>query len=299
MLEHPLLLTLKGSVSSIMSIYINVHYVYLIGWSKLNRYYIGSRYSKDCHPSDLWVRYFTSSNVVKLFRKQYGEPDIIQVRKTFLPTYSSGIPVARIYEATLLRRLDAGNPENIQFLNGCNGDNKNFYTTSHSDATRHKISVAAKGKKKTKKSRQRMSASKKGKRKYNNGTITKLFFPEDVPLGFVLGTLQTFSEETRQKMAKSAKNRPPLSEEARQKISQSGKGRICSDETRQKLSAKAKGRRLSEEIKQQLAERQQKSPPVICPHCGKISHARGSMKRWHFDNCKFKTSKYKLESPRR
>ena len=30
-------------------------------------------------------------------------------------------------------------------------------------------------------------------------------------------------------------------------------------------------------------------PKIECPHCGKIG-LLGAMKRWHFDNCKEKTS---------
>lgn len=66
-------------------------YTYLIGWTSINKFYYGVRYAKSsncifesgCHPSELWVGYFTSSTVVAEYRKLYGEPDIIQVRKTF------------------------------------------------------------------------------------------------------------------------------------------------------------------------------------------------------------------------
>jgi len=61
----------------------NVPYVYLIGWSKLNIWYYGSRYSKHCNPDDLWKTYFTSSNYVKDVLKEHGNPDIIEIRKTF------------------------------------------------------------------------------------------------------------------------------------------------------------------------------------------------------------------------
>ena len=72
-----------------MSIYIP--YTYLIGWSKLNTWYYGSRfalksnclYETGCHPDDLFVTYFTSSKYVKNFIKLNGNPDIIQIRKTF------------------------------------------------------------------------------------------------------------------------------------------------------------------------------------------------------------------------
>lgn len=67
-------------------------YTYLIGWSKEGKYYYGVRYSKSskciydtgCHPDDLWVKYFTSSYYVQKMREQHGEPDIIQIRKTFI-----------------------------------------------------------------------------------------------------------------------------------------------------------------------------------------------------------------------
>jgi hypothetical protein len=66
-------------------------YTYLIGWSEHNIWYYGSRTAKNCHPSDLWVKYFTSSDddniygkpSVKTFRKLNGDPDVIIVRKVF------------------------------------------------------------------------------------------------------------------------------------------------------------------------------------------------------------------------
>ena len=58
-------------------------YTYLIGWSEQNMFYYGVRYAKNCHPDDLWKTYFTSSKYVKEFREEHGDPDIIQIRKTF------------------------------------------------------------------------------------------------------------------------------------------------------------------------------------------------------------------------
>lgn len=83
-----------------MSIY-QKPYTYLIGWSHLNKYYYGVRYSKKCNPADLWVSYFTSSKHVQQLREQEGEPDIKQVRKIFTDTKS-----AILWEAKVLRRLD-------------------------------------------------------------------------------------------------------------------------------------------------------------------------------------------------
>ena len=78
----------------------NVPYTYLIGRSKLNKWYYGLRYAKNCHPDDLWITYFTSSKIIKQFRKEYGEPDIIEIRKIF-----SNVENAAIWEHTVLKRL--------------------------------------------------------------------------------------------------------------------------------------------------------------------------------------------------
>lgn len=78
-----------------------IPYTYLIGWSKHNKFYYGARWAKDCDPSDLWKTYFTSSIHVKQHRQQYGEPDVIQVRKTF-----NNIEQCRLYEQKTLQRLN-------------------------------------------------------------------------------------------------------------------------------------------------------------------------------------------------
>lgn len=81
-----------------MSIY--KPYTYLIGWSKLNTWYYGVRFSSTANPFDLWVTYFTSSKHVKEFRLINGEPDIIQIRKTFNDKHS-----ALLWEHRVLCRL--------------------------------------------------------------------------------------------------------------------------------------------------------------------------------------------------
>ncbi len=58
-------------------------YTYLVGWSKHGKFYYGAQWNKKANPDDLWTKYFTSSHHLKKFRDQHGEPDIVQVRKTF------------------------------------------------------------------------------------------------------------------------------------------------------------------------------------------------------------------------
>lgn len=75
-------------------------YTYLIGWTRHNKFYYGVRYAAGCDPADLWVTYFTSSTHVSQFRTSYGEPDIIQVRKTF-----SSAAAAISWETRVLTRI--------------------------------------------------------------------------------------------------------------------------------------------------------------------------------------------------
>jgi hypothetical protein len=59
-------------------------YTYRVKFTPTGQYYYGVRYSKACHPADLWVSYFTSSkNVKKLIKENGIESFTIEIRKTF------------------------------------------------------------------------------------------------------------------------------------------------------------------------------------------------------------------------
>ena len=60
-----------------------IPYTYYLSWPTIDLHYYGVRYAKGCHPNDLWVKYKTSSKYVKEICKLHGDPNIIQVRKTF------------------------------------------------------------------------------------------------------------------------------------------------------------------------------------------------------------------------
>jgi hypothetical protein len=79
----------------------SIYYTYVVGWTKLNKFYYGVRFAKNCHPNDFWKNYFTSSKLVKNYRETYGEPDHIQIRKTF-----NDIDSAIHWEQKVLKRLN-------------------------------------------------------------------------------------------------------------------------------------------------------------------------------------------------
>lgn len=99
-----------------------IPFTYLIGWTKHNKWYYGVRYSKKCNPNSLWVSYFTSSKIVKMFREQNGEPDVIVVRKVFNCPKD-----AKNWEDKVLRRLKVD--QNQKWLNQSNNTFKGVYNS--------------------------------------------------------------------------------------------------------------------------------------------------------------------------
>jgi hypothetical protein len=77
-------------------------YTYLLEWSLTGMKYYGVRYAKNCTPVDLWNPYQTSSKYVKEYVSLYGNPDIVQIRKTF-----RSVPDARLWEHKVLKRIGA------------------------------------------------------------------------------------------------------------------------------------------------------------------------------------------------
>ena len=89
-------------------------FTYLIGWSALDKWYYGARYSKKCAPEDLWTTYFTSSERVAAMRAEHGEPDVVEIRQIF------AIPEDALnWEVRVLKRLKV--LKNDKWLNGYDG----------------------------------------------------------------------------------------------------------------------------------------------------------------------------------
>jgi hypothetical protein len=110
-------------------------YTYLVGWSTHQKFYYGVRKSKKHPEKDLWNIYKTSSEYVKSFHKQHGEPDIIQVRKEFSDHKS-----ALLWENKVLKKMNVTRRDD--FLNKSVGGGT-FYSCDPD--TRKKISEAVKG----------------------------------------------------------------------------------------------------------------------------------------------------------
>lgn len=175
-------------------------YTYLIGWSALNKWYYGVRYAKGCVPEDLWVKYFTSSQLVAAFRASNGEPDVVEVRRVFYT------PAAAMdWEDRVLRRTDA--VRSPQWINGSNGG-KTFNASS--PITRAKVAEANRGKRRSDEAKAKMSEAAKHRPPQNNETRKRRS-------ASLLGSVWT--EESKAKMRK------PKSDDTRRRMSEAAKRR--------------------------------------------------------------------------
>lgn len=135
-----------------------------------------------------------------------------------------------------------------------------------------------------------------------NETKTKISNSLKGRSGGMLG--KNNSPETKKRMSsshsgeKNAMYGKPKTKEVKQKISQSLQGRKQPEEIVRKRAESLKGkvsplrgRNIPDETKEKMrTSHLGKTQPIIkCPHCNKNGGA-SNMKRWHFDNCKFKIS---------
>ena len=67
-------------------------YVYKIGWTEYDRWYVGERHKEGCKFSDLWNTYYTSSESVKQFAMHFGKPDVIELICEVEGTYKQTHP---------------------------------------------------------------------------------------------------------------------------------------------------------------------------------------------------------------
>jgi len=215
-------------------------YTYHIAWTSLDKHYYGVRYAKNCNPIDLWSSYFTSSKLVKQYREQYGEPDIVEVRKTFECPEK-----ARLWEYKVLHRLKAVKSD--RWLNLTNGGSEfRFVKYLEED-----YSPWNKGKKEvySKETLQKMSRAKLNTTPWNKGiplteeTRQKISKSLSGPNNPNYG--KTHSVETKNKMSKNNISKNP---EMRKQISQrqtgagnSFYGKHHSDESKRLKSEKNKG----------------------------------------------------------
>lgn len=260
-------------------------YTYLIGWSKLDKWYYGVRtahhykciYESGAHPNDLWKTYFTSSPSVEKFIEENGDPDIIQIRKTFRTRDE-----ALLWESNVLKRIRV--KQNDKWLNKHDSCNKNFGGCPRG----HKFG--------------------KGKKCYHNPqTLEKRYFwPDDkIPDGFVRG--ETPKKKEHLEKIKASKKQRGYSKEALENIKRSARLR----KNRGDFSGNNNSNARPIEIdgvkygsRKEAMEQLNKSKSHIlyylkhgsfpknktkCERCGVVC-TNGNYVRWHGDKCRHQYS---------
>lgn len=229
-------------------------YTYILEWTKYNKRYIGARWAAGCHPDDLWNKYFTSSQYVHDFVRQYGSPDIILIDKVF-----STAKKAMEREQELQKKFDVRHNET--FLNKAIAGIFDFSDPQ----IRKKMSDAKKGKKHT---------------------------LEWIEWVTEFHRTRKRSPETYTKISKALTGKK-LSPEHCQKIgklkigNKNRLGLLHTEKTKEIIRSKKLGQKHSEETKKRMeaTHRARNVEVFTCPHCNKSGRGT-AMFQYHFNNCK-------------
>jgi hypothetical protein len=204
-------------------------YTYLIGWKDQQKYYYGVRYAKNCFPGDFWIKYFTSSPAVTAMRFEHGDPDIIQIRKTF-----STKEQARQWETRVLTRMKVVVRED--FLNKNDAPAPPINDRVMTAETKKKIGSANRGKPKSESHKQKIREARARQVNTRKGIPTSQETKQklrEANLG------KTYSEDVNSKKGQKKELHwtygKPRAEETKQKLREANLGKVLSEETKQKM----------------------------------------------------------------
>ena len=219
--------------------------------------YYGVRYAKNCHPSELFVTYFTSSKYVTDYIRTNGMPDIVEIRKTF---GEHQVSEAREYEHRVLKRI-VGRP---MWLNKTHNKSRPplYGKDNPSTKSENKAKISAGTKLNT--PRGDDHPRRKNPEKWDH--LSEIFSGRDN--WWSRGDLNAMKDpEKRAKCLASllrGEQHPNFGKTHEEIFGEK------SLEYKKATSIRFKGKPKEK---------------VTCPHCGKVG-GKNVMGLWHFDNCK-------------
>jgi|AACY02.3.fsa_nt_gi hypothetical protein len=189
---------------------------FLYEWceSSTNKWYVGSRSAKGCHPTD---GYICSSKMVKSMIKENPSDWTRKILAIGLPDY------IRWLERAFLQSVDArrdpqsynkSNADGLKFLDNC-GSNNPMFGRKHSESSRKKMSAAGKGKRRSDSARANISIAHIGikRRPHTEETKQKMSAAMKGRLSPKKGlSAKSPSIETRIKLSLANKKYKPTSE---------------------------------------------------------------------------------------
>jgi hypothetical protein len=267
-----------------------IPYTYFIKWTNQNKWYYGVRYAKDCSPSDFWVEYKTSSKHVKEFVQIHGDPDVIEIRKTF-----NTAEKARCWEERVLKRTGAryrddclnktdfpgmppmlgeDNPMKKQEIALKCRDSRRDGDAKDPERAEKRRLVSIKNAKKATESIKGKEKSTEHKEKLSN-SLKKYF---------------DGNEEAQKRSSESGKKRLGKKDTTETKALKSSSHKKYIEENNIDMGTLMRGKKRTTEDKQKKSEAAKQrwaNERVLytCKHCG-IETILGNIKRWHDDNCK-------------
>lgn len=156
---------------------------------------------------------------------------------------------------------------------------------SKSEETKKKIAESRKGYKMPDSTKKKLSEFNKGK-SYSDDYKKKMS-ERNKGLGFG----RKLSTETKKKISDIHKGKT-ISDDHKDKIRQRNFERVFTLEQKaliaEKISNAHKGKTISEEHKQKRRLALQNKPIIKCPHCTYEAKDSAALRKWHFENCKFK-----------
>ena len=258
-----------------------IPYTYLLTHTPTGRRYYGVRYGKNCDPSDLWVTYYSSSKEVNRLISESGKDAFtFQVRRIFTCKRA-----AIRWEHRVLKWLDVNHRDD--WINIHNGS-----TPSPEAQLR-----GAKAKKPWKPDDPRKTARKEdprwkeiGRQNLKNAQTPEAQAKSKTTYRYKMQTDTEFAARMQQR------SQSMQTQEARSKALVTRKHNDT-PERRKANSVRTKAAHArgafdhiySDQRNQKISAAKKLNNPLTvkgtCPHCNCEGNS-GSLKRWHFDNCK-------------
>lgn len=285
------------------------NYVYWIENRGTNVSYVGVR-SCDIEPvDDIGVKYFTSSQDKEFKQDFKANPSKynIDIINNFIERQEAMDLEIQIHNWNNVDANDkfynrAKATSNGFGITGMTGNKHPNYGKHPSKETLKKMSIANLGKKLTQEHKDKLSKAHKGKispmrgkkhtkearKKLSKAHTGKKHSEKHIAARAESNRGRRNTPETILKMRASAKGRV-ISPEQRKQISMTLTGVKHTQEQNRKQSLRMKGVPLTPEHQKAMIEGKigLKYAEVVCPHCSKEGGIN-AMKRYHFDNCKYR-----------